>query len=146
MLVFDRSSWRSLSQTCFDYMKRDHRRFPYPDQDILNLAIGERCTLMSHRWNFPGFLIGSNAEDAVRPHIYHFMSNPRPWIVSVSPWNNGWTRPYKDLLERYPKLRSVAARTSSAQRARYWLQQRLKMITEYGPVGNFSEPPPELVI
>jgi lipopolysaccharide biosynthesis glycosyltransferase len=146
VLVIDPESWPPLAEACFALLRRGAGTSRYPDQDLLNLAIGEHCTLISSRWNFPGFFIGSPAEARIRPRIYHFMSNPRPWIEPVRPWGAAWAKPYLKLIEDHPELAGLAPRRNRLRALRYWLQQEIKMETEYARAGEFDEPDPELFL
>ena len=116
----------------------------YPDQDILNLAVGERCELISNRWNFPGFLIGSPAERVAEPRIVHFMSNPRPWTVAAAPWGARRQQPYKNLLSSHPDLEFLKPARSLRTVMRYQIIQSLKMMIEYRAVGRLHETKPDL--
>lgn len=144
VLVFERAGWRDVSKASLDIYRQHGAAFIYPDQDALNLAASERCTLISNRWNFPGFLIGSEAEADTRPHIYHFMSNPRPWTVAAQPWGDAWRAPYRELLADYPELGFLEPAASRAYQARYRLQQLVKMGLTYRAVGRMREAPPQL--
>ncbi len=146
VIVMERESWPTLSAACLEMLRDRGQQMQYPDQDILNLAIGDRCTLISNRWNFPGFLIGSNVEKSTKPHIYHFMSNPRPWNHAVAPWGQAGARPYTELLRQYPELAFLTPRKAALRTARYWLQQELKMVAQYRAVGRLAEPDPELML
>lgn len=144
VLVFDRTGWRDVAKACVDIYRRHGAAFIYPDQDALNLAAAERCTMISNRWNFPGFLIGSDAEAETRPHIYHFMSDPRPWNVAAQPWGDAWGEPYRQLLADHPELDFLRPTPSRAYTARYRLQQFVKMGLAYRAVGRMREAPPQL--
>jgi lipopolysaccharide biosynthesis glycosyltransferase len=146
VLVIDRESWGPLAEACFALLRRGAGTSRYPDQDLLNLAIGDRCTFISSRWNFPGFFIGSRAEERLEPRIYHFMSNPRPWIEAVRPWGAAWAEPYRKLIEDNPALAGLTPRRSRLRALRYWLQQEMKIATEYTRAGQIREPDPELFI
>jgi lipopolysaccharide biosynthesis glycosyltransferase len=139
VLVVDRASWGDLSRACIDLIREKGGRSRYPDQDILNLAVGHRCTLISNRWNFPGFFIGSPRERAVKPCIYHFMSEPRPWNEAVKPWGAVWSRPYVELIENNPELSLLARKRNGLRSLRYRMQQELKMLVEYSPAGRLLE-------
>jgi lipopolysaccharide biosynthesis glycosyltransferase len=146
VLVIDPESWPPLAEACFAMLSSGAGASRYPDQDLLNLAIGDCCTLISSRWNFPGFFIGSPAEARLRPRIYHFMSNPRPWIEPVRPWGAAWAEPYLKLIEDHPELAGLAPKRNRLRALRYWLQQEVKMETAYAPAGKVREPDPELFL
>jgi lipopolysaccharide biosynthesis glycosyltransferase len=146
VLAFERTEWREVASNCVELYRARGRAFIHPDQDALNLAASERCTFISNRWNFPGFLIGSDAEAETRPHIYHFMSNPRPWTVAARPWGEAWRSPYRELLAQHPELGFMKPAPSRAYRTRYWLQQFVKATTAYRAVGRMREAPPQLAV
>jgi lipopolysaccharide biosynthesis glycosyltransferase len=141
VLVIDRDSWGPMAQASLDAFFENEDLFIHPDQDALNVAVGDRCRIISNKWNFPGFLIGSRVEAVRRPHIYHFMSNPRPWKVSVGPWGARWSKPYFDLLDAYPELADIAPKRLLSDQLRYAVQQELKIWLEYRRVGKVSAEP-----
>jgi lipopolysaccharide biosynthesis glycosyltransferase len=146
VLVLERAAWREIGRDTVA-MYRDRRdRLAIPDQDALNLAAGHRCTLIPNRWNFPGFLIGSPAEAEARPRIYHFMSNPRPWMIAAQPWGEAWRAPYREFLDAFPELEHLRPRPSRAYAARYHLRQLVGMQLTYRAVGRMREAPPQLAI
>jgi lipopolysaccharide biosynthesis glycosyltransferase len=138
VLVVDRASWGPLAQAGAAVYRGNEALFLHPDQDALNVALGDRCRIISNKWNFPGFLIGSRAEAARQPHIYHFMSNPRPWKVSVGPWGARWSKPYADLLRAHPELKIIAPKRLIADQVRYAVQQQLKIWLQYRRVGRIA--------
>lgn len=142
VLVFNMKDWAELAGETLKLIRARSTPFKFGDQDPMNLAIGDRCLYISNRWNFPGFLIGSGQDERVKPVIYHFMSNPRPWVHAGAPWGPKWHAPYKAFLARFPVLESVAPKTTPVKALRHYLQQALKGVTEYGPVSRFSEAAP----
>ena len=146
VLVVDRSSWPEIAAECLKSIGQFGQKMKYPDQDILNLAVGDRCTLIANRWNFPGFLIGTAAEQRVKPHIYHFMSNPRPWKEQVAPWGAKWAKPYRDLLADHPALAALTPRPEIKMTPRYVLQQLYKGVLEYRRVARILEAAPDLEV
>jgi lipopolysaccharide biosynthesis glycosyltransferase len=146
VLVFNATDWKDLSRLTLDKIQERDDSFKFGDQDPMNLAIGDRCLYISNRWNFPGFLVGTEAEARVRPVIYHFMSNPRPWLHSGLPWGSKWSTPYAEFLQRFPELRPLAPTTTSIHKLRYHVQQAMKVISEYAPVSRFTEATADLVV
>jgi len=108
--------------------KGDFVRFG--DQDLINLALGDRVGLVSMKWNFPGFLLDSQVSDQIEPRILHFMSNPRPWNAPLWPWGRRYFEPYRDFVEHYPAARPYWDRVAGAKRLRYTAQQFYKRIVE----------------
>jgi lipopolysaccharide biosynthesis glycosyltransferase len=146
VLVVDMATWPALADECLATIRRLGESMKYPDQDILNLAVGDRCSLIANRWNFPGFLIGTVAEQRVAPHIYHFMSNPRPWKQQVAPWGAKWTQPYRALLADHPSLATLTPRPEIRMTPRYVLQQFYKGLVEYRRVAKILEAAPDLEV
>lgn len=146
VLVFNASDWAGISKLALAAVEKSSFKLEFPDQDALNISVGDRCTYIPNRWNFPGFFIGSEMETRVKPVIYHFMSNPRPWTHNVPPWGASWQTPYRELLVLHPELNHYKLQATKSARLRYWLQQHLKMISEYRPVGRTSEAEADLII
>jgi len=146
VLVFNRPDWKTLSELTLDAVQKKKGGFKFGDQDSMNASVGDRCVFMPNTWNFPGFFIGTPCEAAARPIVYHFMSNPRPWIHSGLPWGAKWSRPYKSFMQRYPASATLAPEASTAQKFKYQFQQFLKCVTEYRKVGCLHETPPDITI
>jgi lipopolysaccharide biosynthesis glycosyltransferase len=138
MLVINRQGWGEIAHKCLNAYFANEALFKYPDQDALNVAAGHQCQVISNKWNFPGFLIGSPADTERQPHIYHFMSNPRPWKAAVAPWGQHWAKPYREILIAHPELEAIAPPRERRSQLKYMLQQRIKMLSEYGPVGRLT--------
>ncbi|HEY3695991.1 glycosyltransferase family 8 protein [Phenylobacterium sp.] len=146
VLVIDRAGWGAIAETCLGVYRERGEAFRFPDQDALNLGARDACTLISNRWNFPGFLIGSRAEAVALPRIYHFMSNPRPWNVAAQPWGEAWGAPYRGLLADHPELSFLKPSKSRMHVVRYCVQQFVKMSLSYRAVGRMREAPPQLYV
>ncbi|BEV11580.1 glycosyl transferase family 8 [Asticcacaulis sp. DW145] len=146
LLVFDLSSWRQLSQATLETFRKKEGGYKFGDQDPMNVAVGDKCIYIPNTWNFPGFLIGTPAEDRAQPIVYHFMSNPRPWTHTGKPWGAAWSKPYQKFITRFPALSSIAPRSTLFQKLKYKLQQRLKLNTEYARVGTLLEAKPTLCV
>jgi len=146
LLVFDLSSWEILSAKTKEAISAKEGGYKFGDQDPMNVAIGRQCLFLSNTWNFPGFLINTQAENRTRPIVYHFMSNPRPWTHSGMPWGRKWSKPYRDFLNRFPQLQTLAPRASVGEILKYRLQQQIKWRTEYSRVGNLMEASPDVKV
>lgn len=146
VLVINRDGWAEMAQRAMALYDRLEGKLIHFDQDLMNLALGDRCVHISNRWNFPGFLIGSKLEAETKPVIYHFLSNPRPWNEAVAPWGYKAMKPYDDLLRRHPELSFLKAKRNPFKRVRYTVQQMYKHVTEYGPVGRRSEQTPDISV
>jgi lipopolysaccharide biosynthesis glycosyltransferase len=146
VLVINRDGWPEMAERAMELYDRLEGKLIHFDQDLMNLALGDRCVHISNRWNFPGFLIGSRLEAETQPVIYHFLSNPRPWNEAVLPWGYKAMKPYDDLLRKHPELSFLRARRSAFKRVRYTVQQMYKHVTEYGPVGRRSELAPDISV
>jgi hypothetical protein len=85
---------------------------------------------MSLAWNFPIFMRNAGVEAAIRPSVYHFMSNPKPWQGVFPPWRADANEPYREIVRRYPALAAHSPRMSAGRRLRYHVQQRYKKIGE----------------
>lgn len=143
VLVINRAGWSELAESIMA-LYDDAAPPMFMDQDLMNLASSGHCVLISNRWNFPGFLIGSPMEAGVKPVIYHFMSNPRPWNEAVEPWGKEWMEPYDRLLRENPELDFLTPKRPLSKYFKYFLMQHYKCITEYNRVGRMKELPPDL--
>lgn len=130
VMRFRMSDWDAVSRECLDLCRREGARFVFRDQDALNLVLGERCGLISFRWNFPPFFMNFGAEAAIRPRVYHFMSNPRPWHGGFAPWGRAWYTPYVALAAAQPDLARTMRPLRAARYCRYVVQQRIKRFQE----------------
>ena len=128
VLAFARDDWRAVASPALDLVRTRALRFK--DQDALNLVEDGRALPLSLKWNFPIFLINAGLERVLAPHVYHFMSNPRPWHGAFQPWGARWHAPYLDMLAYYPQLGPLASKMALPVRLRYMLQQRAKAALE----------------
>lgn len=130
VMRFGLSDWDAVSRECLDLCRREGHGFAFRDQDALNLVVGDRGDLASFRWNFPPFFLNFGAERAIRPRLYHFMSNPRPWQGAFRPWGSAWHTPYAALAARHPDLAGTLRPLRAARYGRYVVQQRVKQFRE----------------
>jgi hypothetical protein len=130
VMRFGLSDWDAVSRDCLDLCRREGDGFAFRDQDALNLVVADRCDLASFRWNFPPFFLNFGAEQAIRPRLYHFMSNPRPWQGPFRPWGPAWHAPYVTLAARHPDLAETLRPLRAARYCRYVIQQRVKQFRE----------------
>lgn len=125
-----RTDWEALGRECLDLCRRRGARFTFPDQDALNLVVGDRVALASFRWNFPPFFLNFGAEADIAPRLYHFMSNPRPWQGAFAPWGKAWHAPYGALAAAWPDLGGALRPLRRARFYKYAAQQRFKRYRE----------------
>jgi len=130
VFVANRESWKTISQRSIELYKSDPERYEFMDQDVINIVGRNQIDIMSFRWNFPGFLMGLGYEEIVQPHLYHFMSNPRPWHGPFQPWGSSWHKPYLELERRHPELACYRPKLSRLIYAKYIAQQRYKRVIE----------------
>ena len=129
VLRMDRDGWEQIGSEAWElHKKAAGSRFL--DQDLLNLVGWQKRLPLSLAWNFPIFLRNCGVEEEIRPNVYHFMSNPKPWHGSFPPWNAAFSRPYVELLERHPRLAPFCPRLQPVKHFLYHLKQRRKRITE----------------
>lgn len=105
-------------------------RFRFSEQDAFNLAFHRDIALISMRWNYPAFFSNFACTHALRPHVRHFMSNPRPWQGTFPPWNAVDHRAYLDFVRAHPAMTRFQQPVSAAWRLRYRIQQRYKRLVE----------------
>ena len=130
VLRFRRSDWETISAECVRLSRSKNGAYLFHDQDALNVAFGDACQPMSLRWNFPIFLINAGVEDVIKPSIYHFMSNPRPWTGAFAPWGRPLHTVYRDLVGLHPDLRPLVKPLTRAKFFKYKAQQRYKQFIE----------------
>lgn len=126
VLRFDRDSWTKISADALREVRSRKTSFRFPDQDALNLVAGEKCLTMSYKWNFPAFLLDTDLRDLIKPRIYHFMSNPRPWQGPFHPWGRERHSIYLDLVARHPELAPYWPTLSTPRYLKYFIQQYYK--------------------
>lgn len=102
----------------------------FPDQDILNIACGERAIPMSFKWNFPIFFLNCGFRAPIGPRLFHFMSNPRPWHGPLRPWGEEFFAVYGRLVAEHPGLADALPLLPRWKLAKYWLQQHVKACVE----------------
>ena len=130
VMRFPLAEWDAVSRECLNLCRREGADFLFRDQDALNLVVGNRCDLVSFRWNFPPFFLNFGAERTIQPRLYHFMSNPRPWHGAFLPWGSAWHAPYATLAASHPDLAGTLRPMRAVRYCRYVLQQRVKKFRE----------------
>ncbi len=130
MLMINMDGWSATSAECRRRMASLDKPYQFPDQDILNIIGRDKVDLVSIRWNFPAFLLGTVSDRSVAPRILHFMSRPRPWEGAFYPWGPSGMRPYRQMVRRYPALGPFRPRLSPQRYVRYHLQQIFKAVHE----------------
>lgn len=146
VLVFNRTDWVDLSRQTLDLIAQQTEAFKFGDQDPMNRAVGDRCVFISNKWNFPGFLIGSDLEHVTGPVIYHFMSNPRPWTHGGLPWGAKWQAPYDAFQQAHPAFAALRPKASVRDTLKYHAQQIVKCATEYRQVGKARETVADIIL
>jgi lipopolysaccharide biosynthesis glycosyltransferase len=133
VLRINRTGWADIGEEAYAFcLTTPKGELNFWDQDGLNVVAarsGVRLP-MSLRYNFPVFLRNCRVEQQLKPVIYHFMSNPKPWNGSFPPWNRAATLPYRDLCRRYPSMSQHQPPFSTFKKAKYTLQQRIKQLNE----------------
>lgn len=119
-----------VGRECIRYCAT-YKELRYIEQDAVNLTCNDRVKLISMRWNFPVFFSNCGFETLVKPHVLHFMSNPRPWQGPFRPWGQPAYRIYVDAVASEPNLAPFAPRLSKKQSLKYWLQQHYKTMVEH---------------
>jgi lipopolysaccharide biosynthesis glycosyltransferase len=130
IMKIDRVGWGELSLDAIKFLKTRPQQCLFFDQSALNAVASERHIPLSLRWNFPIFFRNIGLEEVIAPSIYHFMSQPKPWLGSFPPWDITFTAPYSALLQSEPHLEKYLPRLSRITFTRYVAQQRLKWMQE----------------
>lgn len=134
VLRINREKWSEVGLAAFERCRENSskKQLHFWDQDGLNQIATETGARlkMSLKYNFPIFLRNCRVEDQVRPVIYHFMSNPKPWNGNFPPWNAAASLPYTEICNKYPALLQYQSRFGFSKNVKYFLQQRLKLVEE----------------
>jgi lipopolysaccharide biosynthesis glycosyltransferase len=130
VLRFNREDWRSIGEAAVLGFKTCARSLEFPDQDALNLIFGSDYLTMSFRWNFPIFFLSYGFQNLIRPQIYHFMSNPRPWNGPFEPWGVEFCAPYVELVRKYPDVARFLGKFGLLRTLRYEAQYQMKLLLE----------------
>jgi lipopolysaccharide biosynthesis glycosyltransferase len=130
VLRIARAGWDGIGAQAWRLVQDRRGTFRFPDQDPLNMVAGERRMAMSLAWNFPIFLCNARVEAQIRPSVYHFMSNPKPWQGAFAPWNADVFMSYVAIARQYPSLAAFNPSLPARTRARYTLQQLAKKAIE----------------
>jgi len=81
LMAIDRAAWRAarLGDRVAKALREAPQRFPFLEQDALNVALAGDFAPLSPRCNFMGdfFLLGLEA--AIAPIVLHFVNRPKPW-------------------------------------------------------------------
>jgi lipopolysaccharide biosynthesis glycosyltransferase len=129
VLRINREGWDSIGEAAWDVFRQTIRS-RFPDQDALNIVAAERRMPMSLAWNFPIFMRNSRVESEIAPHIYHYMSSPKPWQGYFPPWTTESSKPYLEIISKYPGLAAFNLPMSWIQKYRYHMQQHGKRAIE----------------
>ncbi len=124
VIVANRESWDSIGRIAIELFKKTPDRYKFRDQDVINLVGRDQVDIMSFRWNFPGLLMGRGYEEIIQPHVYHFMSDPRPWQGPFPPWGLSWHNPYLKLEKKHPELARFRLKLSRHRYLKYVVRQR----------------------
>lgn len=127
VLRFGLKDWSSVRADCLRELRRRPHELRFPDQDVLNLCCQDRHLTMSFKWNFPIFFLNCGVRDVIGPRIYHFMSNPRPWHGQFNPWGQEFAGVYDEVVRDFPQISNLRTRLSMARRAKYFVQQYVKL-------------------
>jgi len=130
VLRISREGWEPLGAGAWEMFKAAGRTSRFPDQDVLNVIAGAHRIPMSLAWNFPIFMCNCQVQQIIAPRIYHFMSSPKPWQGAFQPWGFAATKPYVDVIRRFPSLARYQDKMPILGRLRYHLQQGYKMVDE----------------
>ena len=130
ILRFDRGAWEAISRDCVSLCASHGSKLEFRDQDALNVVVGDQHRPISFKWNFPPFFMNFGGENLIRPHVYHFMSNPRPWHGAFAPWGRLWHAPYVEFVATHPDLGRSLPHMGRARRLKYVAQQHFKRFVE----------------
>ncbi|MDE2333357.1 MAG: glycosyl transferase family 8 [Rhodospirillales bacterium] len=131
VILADREGWAPVGREAWRLFNKSGMATRFGDQDVLNVAGRGRHRPLSLAWNFPVFMRNARLEAVVRPHILHFMSNPKPWLGAFPPWSAAEHGAYATMRDR---VTAIAPYFPAPMRLPRWLrshgQQRIKRIQE----------------
>ena len=130
VLRINRDGWEQIGQEAWERYLNRSGEAKFPDQDALNLVGAEHRLCMSLGWNFPVFLRNSRVEAGIKPRIWHFTSQPKPWQGIFPPWTIESYEPYAEMVERHPGLAPYHRVMPIEERVFYHLHQRRKRVIE----------------
>ncbi|MBI1340931.1 hypothetical protein GC169_12090 [bacterium] len=130
MFKVRREDWAVIARQCIEHIRAGGDQYRYADQDVINLVAHDRIDIISFKWNFPGFLLGSNVMPSVEPRIVHFMSNPRPWHGPFHPWGERGVQPYFDIVKAYPELEPNWPHLPLMKRVKYLALEQVLKVSE----------------
>ena len=125
-----RTDLKEIGRECVRLCRQNGNRFRFREQDAFNLAFGRSVRLISFKWNFPVFFANGGYDETIRPHLLHYMSNPRPWQGAFLPWGQPAHRVYLDLVRTHPELAGHLKPLRGVSAAKYQWQQRYKRLVE----------------
>ena len=124
-----RSDVGAIGRECLRICMSQKGKLVFGEQDAFNIAFHRDISLISFKWNFPVFFLNFDYGPIV-PHIYHFMSNPRPWQGAFLPWGPKAHAVYARLIDENPELKPLAQPLQNFGAGKYWLQQLYKRMIE----------------
>ena len=124
-----RSDLGAIGRECLRICTNEKGRLVFGEQDALNIAFHSDINLISFKWNFPVFFLNFDY-GPIKPHLYHFMSNPRPWQGAFRPWGPKGHDVYTTLIDENPDLKPLLQPLRRLAAGRYWVQQLYKRMIE----------------
>jgi FkbM family methyltransferase len=111
VLLIDFDRWRELNieEKLFTFISEHWGKFPYHDQDTLDVVLLGDCKELSAKYNFLTEIADEQTERD--PLIVHFVGGGKPWyFLSAVPWRSDYLyyvkkTPWKN--ERYRKVMDV---------------------------------------
>ncbi len=125
----NRTDLGAIGLECLRICMKLKGKLVFGEQDALNLAFHRDIKLISFKWNFPVFFLNFDY-GSIEPHVYHFMSNPRPWQGAFRPWPPTAHTCYTTLVDENPDLEPLLQPLSHFAAGRYWVQQLYKRMIE----------------
>ncbi len=124
-----RSDIGAIGRECLRICKSQKGKLDFGEQDAFNIAFHRQIDLISFKWNFPVFFLNFDY-GFISPHLYHFMSNPRPWQGAFRPWGSKAHGVYQTFIDENPDLAPLLKPLSRMATGRYRLQQIYKRMVE----------------
>ena len=79
-------TWREMADEALAYFLENTAICVRHDQSAMNAVLGRRRIPLPIRWNFMTEYENLGMGRSVRPAIYHFTGQSKPWVGPLSPW------------------------------------------------------------
>lgn len=117
VIYTSRSAWKKIAAAALAFLAEHPERCRSSDQSALNRVARGKVTMLPLRYNYQSehMMICDPRAHGVSPVIWHFTGGPKPWPVPGWPWNESFTRLYRETEVRLEGLGVGAPIAPAAQ-------------------------------